>query len=58
LGVLQGRADTVRSDYIPDTNKVRCIEIRYIDTRVMEAELQSVKQYETGQTGVKKLIAW
>jgi hypothetical protein len=48
----------VRSDYIPDTNRVRCIEIRYVDTRVMEAEFQSVKQYEAKQTGVKKLIAW
>ena len=57
LGVCQGRREA-RSEYIPDANKVRCIEIRYVAARVMEVEFQSVKQYETGQSGAKKLIAW
>ncbi|KAF2677408.1 hypothetical protein K458DRAFT_423901 [Lentithecium fluviatile CBS 122367] len=57
LGVRRGRLDA-RSEYIPEANKVRSIEIRYVATRVMEAEFQSVKQAEAGQVGVKKLIAW
>jgi hypothetical protein len=57
LGVRRGRLDA-RSDYIPDSNKVRSIEIRYVAARVMEAEFHSVKQYEAGESGVKKLIAW
>jgi hypothetical protein len=47
-----------RSEYIPDSNKVRCIEIRYVAARMMEVEFQSVKQYEAGEKGLKRFIAW
>lgn len=57
LGVRRGRLEP-RSEYIPDCNKVRAVEIKYVEPRVMQVEFRSVKQFESGQPGVIKRIAW
>lgn len=57
LGARRGRLEP-RSEYIPESNKVRAVEITYVDQRAMRVEFRSVKQYEAGQRGVTRLIAW
>lgn len=58
-GVL-GVDKSLRPETILECNKVRECAIRYVDPRVMEVELRSVKQWEAGpgSGGVKKYIAW
>lgn len=57
LGARQGRLEP-RSHYIPDCNKVRAVEIIYVGPRVAQIEFRSVRQYEAGQPGVIRYIAW
>jgi hypothetical protein len=58
-GVL-GADPNGHAEMIPDCNKVRDCNIRYIAPRVMEVEFRSLAQWEMGPTarGIKKVLAW
>jgi hypothetical protein len=57
LGVRRGRLEQ-HAAYIPIQNKIRSVEVKYLDKRVATVTFRSKKQAEMGYPGVLKLMAW